>query len=69
MVRVHITLLNKIIMENIDFVFFEYTNFLNEKYKVFGNDWVRTSDDKIIYNIAEILEDFKIERPELWKNK
>ena len=58
MVRVHITLLNKIIMENIDFVFFEYTNFLNEKYKVFGNDWVRISDDKIIYNIAEILEDF-----------
>mgnify|MGYP001400311902 CR=1 FL=1 len=69
MVRVHITLLNKIIMENIDFVFFEYTNFLNEKYKVFGNDWVRISDDKIIYNIAEILEDFKIERPELWKSK
>lgn len=69
MVRVHITLLNKIIMGNIDFVFFEYTNFLNEKYKVFGNDWVRISDDKIIYNIAEILEDFKIERPELWKIK
>lgn len=69
MVRVHITLLNKIIMENIDYVFFEYTNFLNEKYKVFGNDWVRISDDKIIYNIAEILEDFKLERPELWQTK
>lgn len=69
MVQIHITLLNKIIMENIDYVFFEYTNFLNEKYKVFGNDFVRISDDKIIYNIAEILEVFKIERPELWQSK
>jgi len=56
-------------MDNVDFVFFEYTNFLNEKYKIFGNDWVRISDDKIIYNIAEILQDFKNERPELWRNK
>jgi hypothetical protein len=69
MVRVHITLLNKIIMEDIDFVFFEYTNFLNAKYKIFGDDWIRISDDKIIYNIAEILEDFKLERPELWQSK
>lgn len=69
MVRVHITLLNKIIMEDIDFVFFEYTNFLNEKYKIFGEDWVRISDDKIIYNIAEILNDFKLARPELWQNE
>jgi hypothetical protein len=69
MVRVHITLLNKIMMEDINFVFFEYTNFLNEKYKIFGENWIRISDDKIIYNIAEILEDFKLERPELWQSK
>lgn len=56
-------------MENIEFVFLEYTNFLNEKYKSFGNDWVRISDDRIIYNIAEMLQDFKKERPELWQNK
>jgi hypothetical protein len=56
-------------MEDIDFVFFEYTNFLNAKYKIFGEDLVRISDDKIIYNIAEILEDFKLERPELWQSK
>jgi hypothetical protein len=56
-------------MEDIDFVFLEYTNFLNEKYKIFGEDWVRISDDKIIYNITEILQDFKLERPELWQSK
>ena len=54
-------------MKEIDYVFFEYTNFLNEKYKIFGKDWIRISDDKIIYNIAEILEDFKQQRPELWE--
>ena len=58
-------------MEEIDieFVFLEYTNFLNEKYKMFGNDWIRQSDDRIIYNVAEILQDFKTERPELWQSK
>ena len=56
-------------MENIEFTFLEYTNFLNANYKIFGEDWIRISDDKIIYNITEILEDFKTQRPDLWQSK
>lgn len=69
MVQIHTTLLNNYNMEDIDFVFLEYTNFLNKRYKSFGNDWVRICDDKIIYNITEILDEFKTERPELWQSK
>ena len=58
-------------MEEIDieFAFLEYTNFLNEKYKSFGNNWIRLEDDMIIYNRSEIFRDFKTQRPELWQKK
>jgi len=40
------------------FDFVEYTNFINSNYKPFAGDWIRLSDDKIIYNPVEILSDF-----------
>lgn len=46
------------IYEIVEFNIFEYTNFINENYKQFAGDWIRISDDKIIYNCAEILQDF-----------
>lgn len=44
--------------EMIKYNFYEYTNFLNENYKPFAGNWIRVSDDKIIYNCSEIFEDF-----------
>jgi hypothetical protein len=46
------------IYEVVEFNIFEYTNFINENYKPFAGDWIRISDDRIIYNCAEILQDF-----------
>lgn len=46
------------IVENIKFDLMEYTNYLNEKYKPFAGDWIRISDDKIIYNCGEIVDEF-----------
>jgi hypothetical protein len=45
-------------LEMIKYNFYEYTNFLNENYKPFAGNWIRVSDDKIIYNCSEIVEDF-----------
>lgn len=42
----------------VEFNIHEYTNFIHQNYKPFGGDWVRISDDRIIYNCAEIMEDF-----------
>lgn len=45
-------------INEIEFDFIEYTNFINQGYKPFACDWIRTFDDKIIYNPNEILDDF-----------
>jgi len=50
------------IYEVVEFNILEYTNFINENYKPFAGDWIRKSDDKIIYNTTEILDDFIISR-------
>lgn len=48
----------EVIAEEIEFEFQEYTNFINQKYKPFADDWIRRCDDKIISNPNEIIEDY-----------
>lgn len=50
------------IYEVVEFNIFEYTNFINKNYKPFAGNWIRISDDRIIYNCTEILQDF-LNRP------
>lgn len=42
-----------------DDLLMEYTNFLHTNYQKFGDDWVRLSDDRIVYNIEQIVNEFK----------
>lgn len=49
----------ELLWENfLEFELFELLNFINSGYSPFGTDWIRKSDDKIIYNLSEILQDF-----------